>query len=105
MPDLKQRAIIRLGKLEIPVPESRAGRTLLGSGLITLGIVGIALPFLGLWMIAPGITILSKDYHLARRWRRRSEVFALRRWRVFRKRRRGPSRPKTLVADEAQALR
>ena len=104
MPNVKQRVTIRLGKLEIRLPESRAGRTILGSSLITIGIVGIALPGIGLWMVPPGLAILSKDYHSARRLRRRSEVFALRRWRTFRKRRNTPDPAPAALANEAEAL-
>lgn len=77
----RERVTVRVGNRRIPVPRSRAVRVLLGSSLVTVGIVGIPFPIVGLWMVPPGLILLSKDSHRVRRLRRRGEVWALRRWR------------------------
>ena len=59
----------------------------LGYSLIIIGIVGIPLPIIGPSLVPPGLLVLSKDSHRVRRFRRRSEVWALRRWRAYRARR------------------
>ncbi|MCA8912752.1 MAG: DUF2892 domain-containing protein [Rhodobiaceae bacterium] len=64
---------IRLGSRRIPVPGTRILRIGLGVALIAAGFLGF-LPVLGFWMLPAGIVVLSIDFALMRRWRRRSEV-------------------------------
>ena len=53
-------------RFEKYIPKSRAGRTLMGFGMIVLGIIGIVLPILGFWLFPLGIAILAADYAWAR---------------------------------------
>lgn len=87
------RHTIRFGTRQLPVPQSRAGRVVLGYGLIVVWVVGFALPLIGVWMVAPGLLILSKDSHRVRRFRRKSEVWGLRKYRAFKARRAGAPLP------------
>jgi hypothetical protein len=66
--DVKQK--ITLFGRTINLPESRLLRIAAGYALIAGGIVGF-LPVLGFWMIPLGILVLSREYHWARRLRRR----------------------------------
>ena len=70
---------IRIHKWRIRLPKSRALRILLGIALIIGGIFGF-LPILGFWMIPLGLTILSLEIPLVRRWRRRFVVWFSRKW-------------------------
>jgi len=56
------------------VPKNRAIRITLGLLFILGGIFGW-LPVLGFWMIPLGLLFLSIDFAIARRWRRRLEVW------------------------------
>ena len=76
---------VRFGSRRIPLPRSRPARVALGSSIIVVGVVGFALPIIGLWMIGPGMVVLSHDSHRLRRFRRRSEVWGIRRLRKMRK--------------------
>jgi purine-cytosine permease-like protein len=58
----------------MPLPASRIARILLGLTLIIGGIFAI-LPVLGLWMVPLGLVILSVDFAIVRRWRRRAELW------------------------------
>jgi len=67
-----RRKITILGHA-IPVPESRNKRIALGIGLTFLGFLGF-LPILGFWMIPVGVLVLSYEFALVRRYRRRGAV-------------------------------
>jgi hypothetical protein len=61
------------GKRRIWLPGNRLGRTIVGVLLILAGLVGF-LPIVGFWMIPLGLLVLSVDFPLIRRWRRRFDV-------------------------------
>jgi purine-cytosine permease-like protein len=63
-----------IGKRRVWLPGSRVGRTILGVLLIVGGLVGF-LPLLGFWMIPLGLIVLSVDFPMVRRWRRRWDVW------------------------------
>ncbi|MCF8468695.1 MAG: hypothetical protein K9G33_14940 [Sneathiella sp.] len=65
----------------IRFPSSKIGRFILGWSLIAGGIFGF-LPILGFWMIPLGMLVLSADYPVMRRWRRRTQVWFGRRKRI-----------------------
>jgi hypothetical protein len=65
---------IRLGKYRLPLPGSWIVRVLIGLVLILGGFLGF-LPILGFWMVPLGLMVLSIDLPIARRWRRRLEVW------------------------------
>ena len=65
---------IRLGNQKVKLPGSRIVRVVLGTGLVVGGMFGF-LPVLGFWMIPLGLAVLSVDLPIARRWRRRLEVW------------------------------
>jgi hypothetical protein len=73
-----RRTISILGR-EIPLPESRNKRIALGVGLTILGLLGF-LPILGFWMIPVGLLLLSYEFALIRRYRRRG-IVRWKRWR------------------------
>ncbi|TRL38471.1 MULTISPECIES: hypothetical protein [Rhizobium] len=60
------------------MPQSRAGRIVLGAGLVGGGCLGF-LPVLGFWMIPLGLIVLSQDLAFVRRRRRRLSVWWARR--------------------------
>ena len=60
-------------------PSSKTGRIALGSLLIVGGVLGF-LPVLGFWMIPLGLIILSHDFPVVRRFRRRWTVRFKRCW-------------------------
>ncbi len=66
---------IRLGSRRLPLPGSAALRIALGILLILCGFLGIILPILGFWMAPLGLLVLSVDLPVARRLRRRIEVW------------------------------
>ena len=66
------------------MPRSRARRVLIGTVLIVFGIFGF-LPVLGFWMIPLGLFILSHEFHIVRRLRRRASVWWERRRRARKK--------------------
>ena len=59
----------------VRLPRSRPLRVV----FIAMGLVGF-MPVVGFWMIPVGLAILSVDSPLARRFRRRAEVWVLRRY-------------------------
>lgn len=63
----------------VRLPTSRPLRIAMGFAFIAFGCVGF-LPVVGFWMIPVGLAILSVDSPLARRFRRRAEVWVLRRY-------------------------
>ena len=69
---------------EFTMPRSRGLRIAIGVVLTVFGIFGF-LPILGFWMIPLGLLVLSYEFSMIRRWRRRVAV----RW----GRRRRPTRP------------
>ncbi|MBW7837928.1 MAG: hypothetical protein H3C28_14980 [Sphingomonadales bacterium] len=71
-------AQIRFGRHKINIPDSQLVRMALGVILILGGLVGF-LPVVGFWMLPLGMLVLSYDFPLVRRWRRRMEV-VLGRW-------------------------
>ena len=74
---------VKVGKRQMPLPESRTLRILLGVVLLICGFLGF-LPVIGYWMIPLGLIVLSVDIPAIRRWRRRVEV----KWGRWRQRRR-----------------
>jgi hypothetical protein len=81
--DKPPRKITIFGR-EFQMPRSRWLRILIGIGLIVLGIFGF-LPVLGFWMVPLGLLVLSYEFHLVRRLRRRFVVW----WQNRRRRNRG----------------
>lgn len=67
-------ANLRFGNKTYPLPASRILRIALGIALVIGGIVGF-LPILGFWMVPLGLLVLSVDLPIARRLRRRIEVW------------------------------
>lgn len=59
---------------EFAMPRSRGVRIGLGVGLCFLGLLGF-LPVLGFWMIPLGLLILSHEFHVVRRVRRKLIVW------------------------------
>lgn len=55
------------------LPKSRPVRVALGIVLVLLGCLGF-LPILGFWMIPLGLLVLSYEFHVVRRMRRRTIV-------------------------------
>lgn len=68
----------------VRLPKSRPLRMGLGFAFVAMGLVGF-LPVVGFWMIPVGLVILSVDSPLARRLRRRAEVWMLRRYNRWRR--------------------
>lgn len=71
---------IRIFGRTIPMPRSRAMRVAIGVALCFLGLLGF-LPILGFWMIPLGILVLSYEFAVVRRFRRRAVVWWERRQR------------------------
>lgn len=65
----QKRKISVLGR-EFAMPQSRGVRIALGVALCIFGLLGF-LPVLGFWMIPLGLLILSHEFHVVRRVRRR----------------------------------
>ncbi|MCV0398030.1 MAG: hypothetical protein K5872_22975 [Rhizobiaceae bacterium] len=59
---------------EFGLPRSRLARIVVGVLLMAGGVVGF-LPILGFWMLPLGLLVLSYDFAVARRWRRRLAVW------------------------------
>jgi len=72
---------IVLGKFRFRLPQSRLFRVLIGVALILGGILGF-LPVLGFWMVPLGLIVLSQDFAVVRRLRRRFAVWWARKWRT-----------------------
>ena len=75
---------VKLWGRTVRLPKSRLLRVAMGFAFIAMGLVGF-LPVVGFWMIPVGLVILSVDSPLARRLRRRAEVWALRRYNRWRR--------------------
>ena len=71
---MTKKHTIRLGKYRVPLPGSWILRVFIGVVLILGGCLGF-LPVLGFWMVPLGLVVLSIDLPIARRWRRRIEVW------------------------------
>jgi hypothetical protein len=71
---MTKKHTVRLGKYRLPLPGSWILRVFIGVVLILGGCLGF-LPVLGFWMIPLGLVVLSIDLPIARRWRRRFEVW------------------------------
>lgn len=65
---------VKLGNIELRLPGSRILRVCIGLALILGGCLGF-LPVLGFWMVPLGLLVLSIDFAIARRWRRRLEIW------------------------------
>ena len=74
---LKGNTIEVFGR-SIRLPASRLARVALGIAFILGGLLSF-LPVLGVWMLPVGLIILSIDFAIVRRWRRRSTVWWARR--------------------------
>lgn len=72
--------VIRIFGRAIPLPQSRGSRVAIGVALCIFGLLGF-LPVLGFWMIPLGILVLSYEFALVRRFRRRAVVWWERRQR------------------------
>ena len=68
----------------VRLPRNRPLRVAMGFAFVAMGLVGF-LPVVGFWMIPVGLAILSVDSPLARRFRRRAEVWVLRRYNRWRR--------------------
>jgi purine-cytosine permease-like protein len=68
------RRVITVFGREIKMPRSRNKRVAIGVGLTILGLLGF-LPILGFWMIPLGLLVLSYEFALVRRYRRRGIVW------------------------------
>ncbi|MFU0503596.1 PGPGW domain-containing protein [Pseudaminobacter sp. NGMCC 1.201702] len=68
-----KRVISVLGR-EMKMPRSRSHRIAIGAALVILGIFGF-LPILGFWMIPLGLLILSYEFAIVRRFRRRIVIW------------------------------
>jgi purine-cytosine permease-like protein len=64
---------MRIGNRIYKLPQSRSLRIAAGAALIIGGILGF-LPILGFWMIPLGVLVLSNEFHVIRRLRRRLVV-------------------------------
>jgi len=71
---MKGKSHFRVGNRRIPLPGSAILRIAIGTLLILLGFLGF-LPVLGFWMVPVGVMVLSVDLPIARRLRRRVEVW------------------------------
>ncbi len=72
--NLRRPKQVKLGGYTVPVPASRIARILLGLVLIIGGLFSF-LPVLGLWMVPLGLVVLSVDFAIVRRWRRKAELW------------------------------
>lgn len=70
-------AKIRFRGRTFNLPANRAVRIGVAFAFILFGLLGF-LPLLGFWMVPLGILILSYDFAIARRWRRRATVSIMR---------------------------
>ena len=78
--------IIRIFGRQFAMPRSRVLRISIGMLLVLFGLVGF-LPVLGFWMIPLGLFVISHEFAMARRYRRRAVVWWERRTKGRRPRR------------------
>ena len=64
---------LRIGNRTFKLPQSRSLRIFVGVALVIGGILGF-LPVVGFWMIPLGVLVLSNEFHVIRRMRRRFVV-------------------------------
>lgn len=64
---------LRIGNRTFKLPQSRRWRIVVGVALVLGGILGF-LPVVGFWMIPLGVLVLSNEFHIIRRLRRRLAV-------------------------------
>ncbi|MFC0478871.1 hypothetical protein [Gellertiella hungarica] len=69
---------MKLGNWSFRLPRARWARIGMGVGLVIGGFLGF-LPVLGFWMVPVGVLVLSQDIPWVRRFRRRTELWWLRR--------------------------
>ncbi len=81
------------------MPASRLGRLIVGVILVIGGVLGF-LPVVGFWMIPLGLIVLSVDFPLIRRLRRRLEVRIGRWWRSRQAQKALKAAPKAGEAEE-----
>lgn len=81
---------MKLWGQSVRLPRSRPLRVVMGITFIAMGLVGF-MPVVGFWMIPVGLAILSVDSPLARRFRRRAEVWVLRHYNRWKGRDTGPT--------------
>jgi len=79
---------IRIFGRRYAMPRSRILRIAIGALLIVFGILGF-LPVLGFWMVPLGLFVISHEFAMARRYRRRTVVW----WERRRKGKRSPRCP------------
>jgi hypothetical protein len=73
-------AEIKFAGRTISLPRSKILRIGLGILLILAGLIGWAVPLLGVWMLPLGLVVLSVDIPPVRRFRRRADVAVTRWW-------------------------
>lgn len=72
--EVRRRHRVSIMGRDYTLPESRGVRISIAIALILGGCLGF-LPVLGFWMIPLGLLILSYEYAMVRRWRRRSSIW------------------------------
>ena len=72
--DIRMAPRVRVFNRHWHLPESKPIRIGLGILLIALGLLGF-LPVLGFWMIPLGLVVISHEFAMARRYRRRTVVW------------------------------
>ncbi|WP_050765119.1 hypothetical protein [Fulvimarina pelagi] len=77
---------MRLFGRNFDLPQNRWLRISIGTLLVIGGLFGF-LPVLGIWMVPLGLIVLSIDLPVVRRLRRRSDVWATRRYREWKTKR------------------
>jgi len=65
---------VKLAGYSMPLPASRIARIMLGIVLVLGGFLSF-LPVLGIWMLPLGLIVLSVDFAIVRRWRRRFDLW------------------------------
>ncbi|MDY8109794.1 hypothetical protein U0C82_11655 [Fulvimarina sp. 2208YS6-2-32] len=70
----------------VPLPQSRWLRMTIGVLMVLGGLLGF-LPILGFWMVPVGLVVLSIDLPYVRRFRRRFEVWGIRKYKAWRAKR------------------
>lgn len=81
-----RRQTMRIAGRRVGLPQNRWLRMSIGLLLVIGGLLGF-LPILGFWMIPLGLVVLSIDLPGVRRWRRRFEVWSMRKYRAWQARR------------------
>ena len=79
---MPRRKITLLGR-DFHLPRSRGACIALGCALVVGGLLGF-LPILGFWMVPVGLLVLSYEFAMVRRWRRKGTIWWHRRRRPAR---------------------